>query len=289
VHTVGAIVLVYLSSYPRSGNTWIRQLVRHYFGYQAASIYPEPQGAPNLEIRADGTFELFSTYEVPYPPGTLRRMLVNACGPILSEELRQQLAQSQEVFFLKTHEPPFDRYFAGEYVVHIIREPGAVFWSYYNFLRKNEPARYSNLSLNQVIKGRVPFGSWSDHGRKWLAAQEQLGARFMLYTYEDLSTKPETEFCDGVTAFTGVPYRMTKRPLPSLEHWHQEAPTLYRKEKIAAWKPHFSAAQLHRILKRHERMMLRFDYNTAAYQTSLRDRIRSILSFSGKPPQPTAT
>jgi Sulfotransferase domain len=282
-------VLIYLSSYPRSGNTWVRQLVRHYFGHQAASIYPEPQGAPNLEIRADGTFEAFSTYEVPYPPGTVRRMLVNACGPILSEGLRQQLAQSEEVFFLKTHELPFGRYFAGEYVVHLMREPGAVFWSYYNFLRKNEPARYSKLSLNQVIRGRVPFGSWSNHARKWLAAAEQLDASFLLYTYEDLSAKPETEFCDQVTSFSGVPYRMTKRPLPSLEHWHQEAPTLYRKEKVAAWYPHYSAIQLHQVLKRHEPMMRRFGYDTAAYQTSLRDRLRSMLSVPKKPEQPTAT
>ena len=282
-------MLVYLSSYPRSGNTWVRQLVRHYFGHQAASIYPEPQGAPNLEIRSDGTFELFSTYEVPYPPGTLRRMLVNACGPVLSEDLRQQLALSEEIFFLKTHERPFGHYFPGEYVVHIMREPGAVFWSYYNFLRNNEPAQYSRLSLNQVIKGYVPFGSWSDHTRLWLAAAEQLGACFMLYTYEDLSTKPETEFCDRVTAFTGVPYRMTKRPLPSLEHWHQEAPTLYRKEKSVAWKQHFSAAQLHRILKLHGQIMRRLGYDTTVYQTSLPDRILSLVPGLSKSEQPAET
>jgi hypothetical protein len=282
-------VLIYLSSYPRSGNTWVRQLVRHYFGYQAASIYPELQGAPNLEVRADGTYDLFSEYDVPYPPGTIRRMLMNACGPVLSEQLRQELGQSQEVFFLKTHELPFKRYFEGEYVLHIMREPGAVFWSYYNFLRNNEPSFYANLSLNKVIKGRVPFGSWSEHAREWLAAGEQLGARFSLYTYEDLSEKPEPTFCDHVTAFTGVPYRMTKRPLPKLEHWHEQAPTLYRKEKSAEWKSHFTAAQLHRILKYHGPMIRYFNYDIAQYQTTLRERILSSFPFSNRPQQSTTT
>lgn len=282
-------MLVYLSSYPRSGNTWVRQLVRHYFGYQAASIYAEPQGAPNLAKRDDGTFELFSNYDVPYPPGTVRRMLVNACGPVLSEDLRAQLGQSDEVFFLKIHELPFQRYFAGEYVVHIMREPGPVFWSYYKFLRKNEPARYGDLRLDSIIKGRVPFGSWSDHARAWLAAAERLGPRFMMYTYEDLSAQPETRFCDKLTEFTGVPYRMTKRPLPPLEHWHQQAPGLYRKEQVSEWRPHFSAIQMHRILKRHGKMMRQLGYDTGAYQTSLGERIRGLLSPSNGERQPTTT
>lgn len=84
-------MLIYLSSYPRSGNTWVRHLIRHYFGYRSASIYPEPQGAPNLEIQADGSFELFSYYELPHQPGSRLPMLVNNCSSILSPEVRQQL------------------------------------------------------------------------------------------------------------------------------------------------------------------------------------------------------
>ena len=125
-------MLIYLSSYPRSGNTWVRNLLRHYFGYRSASVYPEPQGAPNLEVRPDGSCEVFSFYELTAIPGSRLPMLVNNCGQILSEDLRRQLGASDERFFLKTHELPFGSYVPGEYVVHLVREPGAVCWSYYN-------------------------------------------------------------------------------------------------------------------------------------------------------------
>lgn len=275
-------MLVYLSSYPRSGNTWVRHLIRHYFGYRSASIYPEPQGAPNLDVRPDGSYELFSYYELPHKPGSRLPMLVNNCSSILSPQLRGELSAAEECFFLKTHELPFDQYFAGEYVVHLMREPGPVCWSYYNFLRKNEPRQFANLSLNRVIKGRVPFGAWSDHARAWLAAGEQLGPRFWMHPYEDISTQPETAFADRLAAFTGLTYQVPKKPLPALEQWHQQAPTLYRKEKESRWRSNFTAAQLHRVLKYHGEMMERLGYDTAAYQTTLRDRLKSLVPFAGR-------
>src|SRR5262249_39089863 len=151
-------------------------------------------------------------------------------------------------FFLKTHELTFDSYFEGEYVLHLMRAPGAVCWSYYNYIRKNQPTSLANvaLTLDRVIKGQVPFGSWSDHGRAWLGAGEKLGERFMMHKYEDLSAQPEVEFCAALASFTGLIYQMPKAPLPSLEHWHKQAPNLYRKQQVSDWRSHFSAAQLHR-------------------------------------------
>jgi hypothetical protein len=208
-------------------------------------------------------------------------MLVNDCGSLLSPELRQQLGQSQERFFLKTHDLPFREYFAGEHVIHVMREPGPLFWSYYNYLRKNEPA-YAHVSLNKVIKGRVPFGSWSDHTQAWIGKRDELGERFMLYSYERLSTEEETQFCDQVARFIGVPTARTKRPLPPLEHWHQQAPTLYRKEQQAVWKPHFSPAQLHRIRSLHGKTMQQLGYDTAEYYISPFKRLYSAITISRK-------
>jgi len=203
---------------------------------------------------------------------------VNDCGPVLSELLRLELGRSEEVFFLKTHELPFERYFDGEYVLHIMREPGAVFWSYYNYLRKNEPSLYADLSLDNVIEGQVPIGSWSDHACKWLAAGKRLGERFSLYTYEDLSEKPDPVFCDHVRAFTGIPYRLTAQPLPALEHWHEQAPTLYRKDARSKWREHFSESQLRRIHRLHGKTMRRFNYDSRQYGVSLFEQLRRIVA-----------
>lgn len=270
-------MLIYLSSYPRSGNTWVRNLLRHYFGYRSASIYPEPQGAPNLEMRPDGSYELFSYYELPQKPGSRLPMLVNNCAQILSDELRQQLGAADQRFFLKTHELPFANYFDGEHVVHLVREPGAVCASYYHFLRKNEPAHFANLTLRKVIDGKVPFGDWGSHTNAWLAAGEQLGPRFWLHKYEDIARNPETDFAERLSAFTGLQYFVPKKPLPPIEKWHEKEPNFYRKEKVSRWHSQYTAAQLHRVLKSYGRVMNTLEYATAEYETTLRERLVSML------------
>jgi Sulfotransferase domain len=275
-------MLIYLSSYPRSGNTWVRNLLRHYFGYRSTSLYLEPNGTPNLDRRPDGTFDLFSFYELPQAPGSRLPLLVNNCGQILDERLRQKLGAAEEPFFLKTHELPFERYFEGEYVVHLVREPGAVCWSYFNYLRKNEGDQFAQITLDDVIEGKAPFGSWGAHTRAWLAAGEQLGARFWLHKYEDIAGHPETEFVDGLAALTGLTYRMPKKPLAPLEKWHQQEPDFYRKEKESRWKRNYSAAQLYRVLELNGSVIQQLGYDSAAYTTSLRKRLLSMVLFGGK-------
>jgi Sulfotransferase domain len=270
-------VLVYLASYPRSGNTWVRHLVGHHFGYNSASLYPEPQGAPNLEYREDGTFELFSYFEVLRRPGVIRPMLVNACGPVLSPELRQQLAQSEDCFFLKTHELPYGSYCSGEYVLYLVRTPGAVFWSYYRYLRKNEPT-YAQVTLDDVICGQVPFGSWSDHIDAWFAARSLLGEHFLLCSYEELSQN-EWRVRDLLGSCTGLPDVTPPHPLARLEHWHQIAPHLYRKEDQSLWKPYFSASQLRHLRRLHGKTMQRLGYDIREYHRSLLEQLRHTIAL----------
>lgn len=268
-------MLVYLSSYPRSGNTWVRYLIGHHFGYNSASLYSEPDGAPNLEYHEDGTFDLLSYFEVLRRPGVIRPMLVNACGPVLSPALRQQLGQSENCFFLKTHELPYEHYFKGEYVLYLTRTPGALFWSYYRYLRRNEPA-YAQVTLDEVIAGNVPFGCWSTHIQAWFAAREMLGERFMLCSYEELSQN-EARIQQLLGACTGLPDTTPPYPLERLEHWHRLAPHLYRKEEQSIWRPHFSPPQLRRIRQLHGDVMRQLGYDTQEYQVSLFEQLRYTI------------
>ena len=262
-------MLIYIASYPRSGNTWVRQLIRHYFGYQTASVYAEPQGSePNLSYRQDGSFDAFSSFELPRQPGVTRLKLVNDCGPILGKNFRQQVAESETCFFLKTHEPPFPTYFRGESVLYLTREPGAVFWSYYNHLLRNQPQVSQHVTMDQVIAGNVPFGSWSKHSQAWLRIGTTLGECFQLCTYEEISQQ-ETAPCDAITLLTGLSYSKNNIPLPPLEHWHKTAPTLYRAEKEAKWQEHYTPRQLQAIYRKHRITMKQLGYNPESYRQPL--------------------
>ncbi len=43
-------MLIYLASYPRSGNMWVRNLINHYFDRCASSIYREGDEGSNLNL-----------------------------------------------------------------------------------------------------------------------------------------------------------------------------------------------------------------------------------------------
>ncbi|MCB0213614.1 MAG: sulfotransferase domain-containing protein, partial [Anaerolineae bacterium] len=213
-------MLIYLSSYPRSGNTWMRHLLRHYFDQRATSIYPEGEESTNLIQNEDGSFDpYFSEYKSQYFPSITRRRLVNGCIPLLTEEFRSQMGASDEYFFLKTHELPYDRYFEGEYVLHLVRHPAAVLWSYYNFLRDFEATIAPNVTMEDTIKGQTPFGSWSAYNEQWLECGQALGDRFWLYSYEKL-VSGEGEFCKILSSMTDLPIYQEIGSFPSFDHWH---------------------------------------------------------------------
>ena len=278
-------VLIYISSYPRSGNTWVRILIRHYFDRRSSSIYPEPTGDPNLVQDEDGSFgPAFSEYQTQYPPITTRRRLVNGCGPILTEELRRHLGASDEHFFLKTHELPYEKYCDGECVIHLVRHPGAVFWSYYNYLLDFEVTS-PNLTKEDVIKGQVPFGSWSEYTERWLECGEVLGDRFLIYSYEQLSCG-EAEFCEKVSSLTGLPIRREIGSYPPFEHWRDRfSPKLFRSGKVDEWKSHLSGSQLELVKRLHNSTVEKLGYElddtlvtkSKSWIRSLRARLAELI------------
>ena len=271
-------MLIYISSYPRSGNSWVRILVRHYLDRRSSSIYREESGDPNLVINQDGSFgPAFSEYSAQYPPIVTRKRLVNGCEPLLSDEFRQYLGESEECFFLKTHELPFREYFKGEVVIHLVRHPGAVFWSYYNFIKDNQPEMAPFLVMEDVIKGKVPFGSWSEYNERWLECGETLEDRFLLYSYEQLS-EGEADFCEKVSSLTGLPVRREFGSFPKFDHWHRFAPKLFRSGQVDEWASHFSLSQLKLIELFHGPTMGKLSYELDQQLLNLKEANHTDLS-----------
>ncbi len=242
--------LIYLSSYPRSGNQWFRNLIEHYFDRRVSSLYPEP-GCGNLEMNLDGSFgSTFSEFQTIYPPVTTLRRLVHGCGPILDVQARDMLTRTDEYFFVKTHEPPFDQYLDKEGVIYIVRHPGAAIWSYFHYLQDYHSNTALELTLEEVILGNVTAGSWSDHVQAWLKLKKAMDGRFLLFRYEELRSK-EHSFCKVVSLLTGLPWRGSIGFFPSFEQWHNTAPKLYRSGNNEEWRQFFSAHQLELLRKCH--------------------------------------
>ena len=167
-------MIVYLASYPRSGNSWVRRLLRNQFRYLNTAIHGEP--GPQRENFLNGEWHLEGYFRlVDYPPvaadqpfgryartdgdHATRLLLMPGCQRRLEDVgFRREVAAMPEVVFLKSHLPPYADYFPGESVVQPVRHPGAALWSYYHFLRD---VRDRAVTLEAVIAGAEGFGCWS--------------------------------------------------------------------------------------------------------------------------------
>jgi hypothetical protein len=138
--------VVWLASYPRSGNTFLRTILWHCFGLRSGSIYPNDlNGNKELEDYV-GHVEHGPGNGIFFPPDGL---------PLI-----------------KTHEYPTDANPA-IYVTRDGRAASVSLWKFYN----------KSISLQAVIEGRHRFGTWSAHVAAWKPWERQ---NTLLLEYEDL-------------------------------------------------------------------------------------------------------
>lgn len=141
---------VFLVSYPRSGNTWMRFLVGN--------------------ILSDDPIDFTS---------------VHATIPDIYMETRRSLSRKSGPRILKSHEPYDSRY---PRVVYIVRDPRDVVVSYYWYQHGHgalDGAETMDEFVLRVVEGKVAYGSWGAHVGGWLDADSVLVVR-----YEDLHADP---------------------------------------------------------------------------------------------------
>lgn len=144
---------VFLVSYPRSGNTWMRFLVGNLVHND------EPVSFSNVESRVP---------EIYFNPDRVLRALP-----------RPRMLKSHECF--QPHYP---------HVIYIVRDPRDVAVSFYHHNAKagNIPADYPMTSfVPRFIAGEFDckFGSWRDNVLSWISVRGD-SANFMMLRYEDM-------------------------------------------------------------------------------------------------------
>lgn len=154
-------MIVWLASYPRSGNTLLRTICRHCL--HLYSYADEPVDYES-EFRSNPDMIGHVEYESEWA------------------DFYREATESDAVVLVKTHLPPIDT----QPFVYIVRDGRSAILSYQAF---NKTFNGLDLPLTHLIAGIGGYGGWSDHYRGW---NDRDVSSKMVIRYEDLVNISDT-------------------------------------------------------------------------------------------------
>jgi hypothetical protein len=121
--------MIWLASYPRSGNKFVQQILHHVYGHAIRTMYEVPSGVWEIAPTWDGNMEFEG--------------------------------------FVKTHDPPWPE--CDLRSVYIVRDPRDVICSQVTYLRHTDKdlQNYSMDEIVQHILISKPYGGWNRNCSKW--------------------------------------------------------------------------------------------------------------------------
>jgi len=178
---------IWLASYPRSGNTFLRIVLNNVFGFRSSSLYKGESSVFN-EI-ADATSVIGHDEQ--------------NSGDV---EYQDKLG---ELRFIKTHGDPTDN----SRSIYIVRDGRVALVSYYHYLKSFVDDR---TRLEDIITGKHWPGSWSAHFHAWNPSKRE---GTLLVRYEDLRDRND-QACRKIGDF------LQKRPQKKFDIAFSELQTL---------------------------------------------------------------
>ena len=183
---------LWLASYPRSGNTFLRMVLHQSFGITSTSVYGSEDAAM---IQRPWLME-----RIGYA-GNIGTVDHDSCG--------------SKWVGVKTHDHPADDHPA----IYIVRDGRAAVVSHRHLLRDYSKR---SLDLGDMIEGKVWPGSWSDHFAAW---NPEVRPHTLLMKYEELKSNIGRS-CETLAAFLGVKQKAHFRQ--NFDELRNFEPTLFR-------------------------------------------------------------
>ena len=193
-------MIVWLASYPKSGNTLVRSMLASYFfsksGEFSEDLIRNIKQFPSYELFEDLGIDIKNENEV------LKNYI----------KAQESFNLKDSVQFLKTHSYLFNFYNKYPFtdlnnslgVIYIVRDPRNVVTSYSKF-GSLSVEKISEIMIKQLSAGgnldasrgttertKVYTGTWSSNFQSWKSFKDQ--KRYLLIKYEDLVEDPEKNF-----------------------------------------------------------------------------------------------
>ncbi len=219
-------MLVWLTSFPRSGNSLLRTIFNHCFGLETYSKYERTNEYSNVDIA--------------------KFMGARPFGGELDDFLEKARAE-QHVTVVKTHEEPE----SDDRAIYIIRNGLIATDSYRHYLAKIENVQ---CTWQQVVDGTA-FPTWSAHIEAWSPMDRP---NTLPIRYEDLLSPAAQENIDRIADFTGLPMlRKWVNPFDTLQGMGKN---YFRRGKVSVpWS--IKKSEIDYFMSRNRLWMDRFGYS----------------------------
>lgn len=275
--------IIWLASYPKSGNTWFRIFLANYLRDMAS-----PVDINDLDHGAIASKRVFLDQALGIESGELSHDEVDLLRP----DLYRHLAREQpSPFFCKVHDAytwlpngqalfPVD---ATRAVVYLVRNPLDVCVSlthhnahtdHYETARQmaDDHLVSSGSTDRQPWQLRQELTSWSNHARSWLEAP---GLRVHVLRYEDMHRTPEVSFGAALSfldldrrperiqkalAFSSFCELEKQERAKGFRERYAAATSFFRKGQIGSWREALPSDLAQSIIEQHAPMMRRFGY-----------------------------
>tara|TARA_B100001029_G_scaffold33581_1_gene25400 strand:+ start:1082 stop:1915 length:834 start_codon:yes stop_codon:yes gene_type:complete len=179
-------LIIWIASYPKSGNTWVRSIISSYF----------------FTDTGDFDFNLLKNISL-YPGPKYFKNKINKPGEVslFWESSQKNIVSKEKQTFLKTHNALIalnNRLFTSEKTslgaIYIVRDPRNILSSlknHYDFKDYNEAFEFMknkkkyiwDIRKNNDYSGFQFLGSWQEHYKSWIKNQK---FKTLLVKYEDL-------------------------------------------------------------------------------------------------------
>jgi hypothetical protein len=274
--------IIWLVSYPKSGNTWFRMFLANYLknGIEPVSLEeieraPIASSASSFEESCSlNPFELSDDEVDLYRPDMYRFLSQN-------EELEAGVLykKTHDAFTFNIHNLPLFPEEVSKGVVYFVRNPLDVCVSYANHssskikttlqLMINEKAQLTAQSTGQL---RQQLFSWKNHVKSW---QQQKQIPLHIVRYEDMKKNPVATF-SSIINFLGIESgeeRVKRAILYSdfkllqkmektngFEEKPQFSKVFFREGKIGNYRKHLNANQIQQLVDYNYDTMKEFGY-----------------------------
>lgn len=275
--------LIWLASYPKSGNTWVRSFLHNLLRNteQPADINSLNQFCLGSSSRR--WFEQVS-------PVPLEQLKPEALARLRPAAQAKMTAVSPDSIFVKSHNHlgawfgvPLHNMQVTAGAIYILRNPLDVVPSFAGHLGMSIDDTIRFMSTDgagtKLTAKHVPevYDSWSAHVASWTGAKS---GQLFVVRYEDLMESPE-EFFGSMARFLGLnpdSERLERAIRNSSfdvlrsqesEHGFKEKPahaaSFFREGRAGQWRERLSEEQILRILSDHGEQMERFGYVPEGY------------------------